>query len=1381
MGEIHSLSDNQMINKLRKRWSIKNDEGEDSFRIIGQFFNHNKNLFRIEDLRDLDFAKLIKYDDSVIIEDIIVELHYPKLKLPKDGEYYEFYIKLSHKNSQNPLEITVDETKSLTLVCSREIVTRIYNSIYNTPLSSRRRDTSMLDTLKNQLTQSGKEVFIYELLQNANDYPVSKGEKVDVEFYLTDNYLIFQHTGSVFSARNFAAICTINDQDKTANVETIGYKGIGFKTVFLLNDYVYLQSADYRIRFDRKVSQEVEAMPWQILPVWTESIDIDKEIESIFSNSKDDFRVQFALRPIRKETMSVFNELLRSTFSSERDILFIPNINSVKVFIHNRAPIYRNKDFESWVVTDPTNKDYIENISAELRESINDEIKRGENDGSSKIPSKYRNLDKTSVSFACKKKGNVIIPIDNANLYCYLPTKADFGFKFLLNTDMVPNGPRDSIEPIELNYDFAEIAGLKFFRWIKNLLNEDKYDIGTVFKLIPDFNSCKREHKQFEKFISRFKKGFEDCLYREPFIPVEGGCALLGNILYDQTKITSSGILTDEEFLKYAQVEYQIPLHSIRDDIDFNCFLSRYIRNADKRAFTKMKLAELCGKKDFQSWLQIQENNTKLLDFIIERDYDDYIYNKNKKVIFLGHDGNLFRCDELFYDIDEYIQDLECFSDKLPRLSSITRNFLNNNKKWNKNNISHFRKFDIKDTLEKLLKNNISDVSYLGTKVNSISFIHFLSKHYKDCRNILSDYDIPFFNTDDELVSTFRDKFVFYASEEEAVVKSQSWLSTDWVEFISNDYLEYDIDKVEKLLESVRVKNFSHEIIISEIIKKNKFIKCINTNLQSADACISFAKYTFAHEDKFNVNQLAQFNLFLNDSDGKEVFGTAGNNTFFYSEDYEEVQRLAWVDSAWMRSLSDEYFNKVDSLKFKQFLSSKFGVKEISPKIFFNTIVLKHVSDIKNNIKDVKNNISFWRWIKENVPESANKVRSWPIFVKRQDADRYSLCAPAEVYLSNDYVKDKKGIEFIVKKYYPESYFIVSDYLEDELEETKIKWIDFLKSIGVKVSVAGLLFSKIIPNLSDIEDDSLPVLLAQERENLKSQWEDKINELQNLKLKVNDGSYQLIKDCKFINCSDKVIEPFKRVIIPHEYNIKSCPSEVRRLILDIAESIPNNGNIIENYFEWEKEKLNLYLVKQDQNDISNEEHFQIIKELLSFNDYSLHDLKDYVDKILLMSVNNELLPAKELTLGTLYRPLCDFEANGVNELKFLSNEYGKNLRKPLLEMFYDLHYNFEKTDIPLLKNLKFARYFWCEYLFGIDNSNSHNNQSHIEKLFYDKTLFNDSPCIPTTDGVNSPKELYSIELVHYLDKIVGWESKFPCKELRDIIKKNKNLNFHVVF
>lgn len=400
------------------------------------------------------------------------------------------------------------------------------------PAGAAKKIVRSLDTLKKQLTQSGKEVFIYELLQNANDYPRrtkvdSKIQPlpVDVEFHITKNYLTFEHTGEYFNPKNIAAICDINDGEKADNTEAIGYKGIGFKTVFLDNDYVLLNTGNYTFRFDKSATDVINT-PWQILPIWTEHSEIDNEIKSVFrQHPNEEFRVKFALQPRDTEILTDENrddnyiDLFTDVFDSERVILFIPNIKKVSIFIDGRnEPIVREKDNKDWCVSDSL----VNDIPEDITDKINDVLENPDSlrsDGYEKIPEKYMNFHKTAVKFACKKEGSKLKAVDDAMLYCYLPAKrADWGFNFLMNTDMVPNGQRDDIEDIELNHVIARIAGKQFFYWIKQLIESKEYDIDSIFALIPDFDECKKR-RVYKTFIEEFQEEFEKLIKEEPFVP----------------------------------------------------------------------------------------------------------------------------------------------------------------------------------------------------------------------------------------------------------------------------------------------------------------------------------------------------------------------------------------------------------------------------------------------------------------------------------------------------------------------------------------------------------------------------------------------------------------------------------------------------------------------------------------------------------------------------------------------------------------------------------------------------------------------------------------------------------------------------------------------
>lgn len=268
--------DSEEVVKIKRRLRLENNQ------FIGQFApQRNEGWFTITDIRNTDFTKI--EDKERGIKNLSISFR--SNKEFNRFAYYKFTWVLLETD---PLKFGIDLHEEITPIYPKDIVNSLYEGIMRYPAGAAKKIARSLDTLKKQLTQSGKEVFIYELLQNANDYPRRtkiNGKiqplPVNVEFHITENYLTFEHTGEYFNPKNIAAICDINDGEKSDNTEAIGYKGIGFKTVFLDNDYVLLNTGNYTFRFDKSATDVINT-PWQILPIWTEHNEIDNEIKSVF-------------------------------------------------------------------------------------------------------------------------------------------------------------------------------------------------------------------------------------------------------------------------------------------------------------------------------------------------------------------------------------------------------------------------------------------------------------------------------------------------------------------------------------------------------------------------------------------------------------------------------------------------------------------------------------------------------------------------------------------------------------------------------------------------------------------------------------------------------------------------------------------------------------------------------------------------------------------------------------------------------------------------------------------------------------------------------------------------------------------------------------------
>ena len=470
---------------LFEMWGV-----EDCFCIGYYHYDEANKRYVVKDLRKPNFDHIPYYPGDTSKRPIQIT-YIDSIRGIKEEEYYLFRWKLSHTNEFNPYEIVLDFKTQPKPISPKWFIDTLFNDRHNDKSKNFGSATNFLDTLSKQLSAKDS-TFVYELLQNADDYPVA-GQNVDVEFHVTNNYLLFLHSGAKFNVRNISGICGINEKEKVANKKTIGYKGIGFKTVFLNNHYVYLQTGDYSFRFDegetpeRKVGGKIKRLgaPFQILPIWTTHNEVANEVNEVFDNSEDKFRVKIALRPENNDLLhkgrNCYESLFREVFSDSNIILFTRNISSVRVFINGKEDVVCFRNNKEWVVGD-----YETEIKDDLRHLINKTLEKG----NSRIPEKYKDFECTKVSFACKHQGAMIKPVENATLYCYLPTKASWGLPFLMNTDMIPKGDRNDIETevklvdeadTNFNEELAAISGSKLFRWIRDILTSRQYNLGSVF------------------------------------------------------------------------------------------------------------------------------------------------------------------------------------------------------------------------------------------------------------------------------------------------------------------------------------------------------------------------------------------------------------------------------------------------------------------------------------------------------------------------------------------------------------------------------------------------------------------------------------------------------------------------------------------------------------------------------------------------------------------------------------------------------------------------------------------------------------------------------------------------------------------------------------
>lgn len=764
-------------------------------------------------------------------------------------------------------------------------------------------------TIFNEVT-GAQHTYIYELLQNANDYP-HNGEHVQVKFILTDHYLFFMHSGACFNLRNVVGISSINQGEKKKNTETIGYKGIGFKTVFVNNEYVYLKSGDWSLRFDRKHSEEKSfgECPWALMPIPTAVNELDSEVKSTIEGNS--MRVQFALRHKSDARKNI--EQLDKVFCDNQILLFIPNVYKVDVVIDGKTKHTVEKDDTKWTVSD-----YRFAVPQDLKDWVKDNINSGD-----KIPEKFKDIDNVRISFAVSRDGNKLIPVENARVYNYLPTELRLGFSFLFNADFVPNGSRSGLHDVNWNDRIMEQCGSKFADWwVSFLQEENKYDMNSVFDILPQFDSR-------DKYAQLFIKGFNKRIVEIPCIPTlrDGDYHLvkLEDALYDKIGFIAceNPILTDDELYEFSDTTGSLPHPTVR----CNENLIRLFNHFDcSIPFGDSDLSQLCFETDFQDWLAKDDHDYQFLGFLLD---SGYIMNYWGYKIFLTEDGHIDKADRIYYDIDNFVDDISFLASDLPRLNVALRDRLSSNYNTWESNKGRFKTFNDYTFVKNIFDNFSRYEQLFSVKDNSIHFIHFLSVTGSIAP---APQNYPFFVEDGSKVVTNQD--VYQKNEVGSELASHSWIEKDWLKFLHTDYFAQDEEKVSHYLSSkCGIKALTASDCYRLFIASDSRVSVIASKIKEKSTNIDFYHYLLRIQDVVNnLTSAMRQNYCILTTDGNSAIWSPITKTIFWQdEEWEQMSRTVWMPKECCLAVENCYFEELTDEEVAQ-LRALFSTKQVVQK-----------------------------------------------------------------------------------------------------------------------------------------------------------------------------------------------------------------------------------------------------------------------------------------------------------------------------------------------------------------------------------------------------------------------------------------------------------------
>ena len=333
--------------------------------------------------------------------------------------------------------------------------------------------------------------FILELIQNAEDAGLGIDTPGMFEIKINEHRVKVTHNGRPFDENNVKALCGIRSSKKPEK-GTLGYLGIGFKSVFKVTDCPEVYSNGFQFKFDRNHWHDPSNVPWHVIPIW-----IDKPSEAI-----DDARTTFII-PLREEG---FYSNLREEIKKIRTelYLFLHWLKKIEVIdeITGEAGTLENigEDEEGITILKHDGRQQKFKFFRRVIEEVPDWVKQD------RLTQEYRaNVTKReiAIAFALDEKDKLAPSQAGAmygGVYSFLPLGEErSGAKFPIQADFLVQPGRDAINyEAKWNHWLAgEVASL-----CKEAIEYFKKHEKWKYQFLPTFEFTKSKGlESFEKLF----------------------------------------------------------------------------------------------------------------------------------------------------------------------------------------------------------------------------------------------------------------------------------------------------------------------------------------------------------------------------------------------------------------------------------------------------------------------------------------------------------------------------------------------------------------------------------------------------------------------------------------------------------------------------------------------------------------------------------------------------------------------------------------------------------------------------------------------------------------------------------------------------------------
>ena len=341
---------------------------------------------------------------------------------------------------------------------------------------------SDLAGLEAYVSESYNSRSFIELLQNADD---AKETKFSVK--RSGEYLFVANNGAHFNIKDLESLCRSASSNKVRGT-TIGYRGIGFKSVVSFAKEVHLISGDFAITFSKELSKQIVPQANKV-PLIRIPHELDKSIKSELAGE---------IKEIQDEgfnTVFIFSGVLANQIDEEytsfanTTLLFLNSIQVIKIHLSKKVTA-------NIAVIEENEKGRI------LRVSTTDAISNWFVCSNSTC----------SIAFSMNKDKVDRLPKSEAIIHAFLPTEDSCGLGVVVNGDFSTDPSRRHLIMDETTINVISNLARLYASLLKYALaNKDR---NMVDALMPYFD-LKLIQLMKQSFEREFAKRVKDAFGKE--------------------------------------------------------------------------------------------------------------------------------------------------------------------------------------------------------------------------------------------------------------------------------------------------------------------------------------------------------------------------------------------------------------------------------------------------------------------------------------------------------------------------------------------------------------------------------------------------------------------------------------------------------------------------------------------------------------------------------------------------------------------------------------------------------------------------------------------------------------------------------------------------